>query len=264
MMYWSQGVKTEAYVAAPKLEQSYKLFVKCHGGYYVPLNQKHIVAFSTPDNPAFLLNQNILNGAPSNMISLFPMYQGYDKSEGTVHGLNSDTIDTQNAIKAVKAYFKSVHGRPSIEDGMVWLEGGSLGGGVVLKLASKRHDVVSVLAISSFIGWDIFGNWIKNHPGVRWARDLKIATKSYGPFNSDSKAFKLESINYKEITAPTLIIHGTADKVLPWQPVQIFYNKMKKYNKTVKFKLIKGGNHGLTNKSEKMNEVISNWERTLD
>lgn len=41
MMYWSDHVKTEAFVAVPKEPGSYPLFVNCHGGYAIALNVTH-------------------------------------------------------------------------------------------------------------------------------------------------------------------------------------------------------------------------------
>lgn len=258
MMYWSQGTKTAAYVAAPEKPGSYKFFVSCHGGYIVPLKQSHLVAFSTPEQSAILMNQNLLEKAPPGIITLLPMYQGYDTSEGTIHDLNSDTIDTENGIKAVKSYFNSNTKLPNIEEGMIWLEGESLGGGVALKLASERHDITSLVAISPFVGWDIYGNFLKKHQKISTDKNtLESAIQAYGPFDPKSKAYQQESIDYSKINTPVLLMQGTADKVVPWQTVQTLYKKMKADHQNVTFDLIKGGNHGLTNKKAEMTAILN-------
>lgn len=262
MMYWSQGLKVEAYVAAPNEPgRSFQLYLSLHGGYETPLHQKHVVAMADNDDlHVSLLGKNILQGASISVITVTPMYQGYGDSDGTVHGLNSDTIDTQNAIKAVKSYFQPNKNRPVIEGGLISLYGISLGGGVALKVASERSDIVGVIAISPFIGWDITGEFYKEHQNnSTWKNKLSYGVKFYGPFDPKRASYQQQSIDYKKISAPVLLIQGTKDPTVPWQTAQTFYQKMKADGQNVTFKLVKGGNHGLSNKTTQKNALINDW-----
>ncbi len=152
LMYWSQGLKVEAYVAVPKEESQYALMVICHGGYYLPPtpSQHH-----TKEIDGIPIGMNDIKNALPGFITVTPMYRGYGAGEGAVEGLNEDTIDTKNAIKAVANYTEHHKKVAKIEAHHLYLYGQSLGGGVALKLASLDKDVLAVEAISPYVGLDI-------------------------------------------------------------------------------------------------------------
>lgn len=253
MMYWSEGTKTEAYVAVPKGVGSFPLFISCHGGSAVPSKQKH----KTTIGGSYTLNKTIIRNVQPYVITLMPMYRGYGHSNGTVNGLYGDTVDVQNAIKAVMAYFNKSNQSPEvqIQKNRISLSGVSIGGGVALKVAALREDVASVVALSPFVGWDILGTWYQKHNPSR----LSNAEETFEPFDPDSTDYQKQSIPYKKIEARTLLLQGKKDEVVPWQTVKILYKKMKKNDQNVTFKLVEGGNHALTNKRDIANKIVNNW-----
>ncbi|WP_206919745.1 alpha/beta hydrolase family protein [Alicyclobacillus suci] len=180
-----------------------------------------------------------MEGASSTFIQVVPEYRGYDDSDGTVPGLDGETLDTNNAIKAVESHY---HVKPDHID----LLGTSMGGAVVLKLASERTDIHSVLAVSPFVGWDSMGEWAKNNlknpAASKWYNDM---TTVYGPFKPSTPKYQAVSIDYTKIHAPTLLLQGTADPTVPWQSVQFFYNELKQANKNAHLILVPGAGHGV-------------------
>ena len=254
MMYWSQGKKVEAYVAAPKKLGDFPMFVQLHGGYVIPEYNMHVKSLIN-NGETIPIDQSFIDYAEEDVITLAPMYQGYGESEGLINGINSNTIDTQNAIKALKGYLDSNKHFPHVEKGHLYVEGSSMGGGVAMKLASERSDIMSVVAISPFIGWDITANWEKAHDQGAY----ETFTFYYGPLRPNATKIKKDSIDFSKIKAPTLLVQGTKDPNVEWETVQTFYNKMKADHKNVTFKLIKGGNHGLTNKEDQLTQIYNDW-----
>ncbi|GGH77129.1 dienelactone hydrolase [Pullulanibacillus pueri] len=207
----------------------------------------------------------LLADSPLYGISIAPMYRGYGKSHGTVKGLDGDTIDTNNAIKAITTYFNSHKPYPDIQEDHIYLSGTSMGGGVALNIATLRKDITSVVAISPFVGWDIVGAYDEKHrENPIWSGYLKNAISAYGDFDPNSSRYKAQSIDYRKITAPVLLVQGTDDYHIPWETVQTFYKKMKQHQQKVTFKLIIGGNHSLSNKTSVLDQVISEWYNQWD
>lgn len=254
MMYWSQGKKVEAYVAAPKKLGNFPLFLQLHGGYVIPEYNMHVKSLEV-NWKTIPIDASLVDYAEEDVITLAPMYQGYGNSEGLINGINKNTIDTQNAIKAFKGYFDSNKHFPHVEKGHLYVEGGSMGGGVALKLASERSDILSVVAISPFVGWDIKAEWEKAHDQGAFEQ----FTFYYGPYRPNATKMKTDSVDYTKIKAPTLLVQGTKDPNVEWQTVQILYKKMKADHKDVTFKLVKGGNHGLTNKQNQLIQIYNDW-----
>lgn len=147
-----------------------------------------------------------------------------------------------NAIKAIESRYK-------VEHGHIYLQGTSMGGGVVLKVASEQPDIRSVVAISPYVGADVFVQWYLSNEqnAITHTKELYAGiTDAYGPFHPNELIYQKESIDYKKITAPTLLLQGTGDETTQWQTVQALYNEMKAAHKNVKFDLVKDADHGFT------------------
>jgi pimeloyl-ACP methyl ester carboxylesterase len=204
MMYWSDGIKSEAYVAVPKGPGTYSISIECHGGWTIPRNKSHVsfIALGHGTIPNKSPAQALLKQANKYRITLAPMYRGYGNSNGTVHGIYENTIDTKNAIKAVTAYFKENEKTRHIQK-RLYLYGISMGGAVALKTAAERNDVRQVEAVSPFVGWNIFDQWAKNHMAYdRWSDFYYASVAAYGPFDPESPVYQRQSIPYKKMKAP--------------------------------------------------------------
>ena len=66
--------------------------------------------------------------------------------------------------------------------------------------------------------------------------------------NVSSPAYQLRSPQPRSIHAPVLLLQGTADQEVAWQPVDLFYHQMQKAHRVVKLVLYPGGHHGLHDK----------------
>lgn len=200
LMYWSEGSKTEAYLAVPKVESSYPLVVNLHGGWAAPVKEKHV---SNVNGSVY--DDQMINNASPDVVTLVPMFRGYGSSDGTVNGISGETKDTQNAIKATDNYLKT-HGIV-MQQNQLYMIGTSTGGGVALKTASERQDIQFVVAISPFVGWDIIGSWYKDHKSnPEYENYLRNAEKIFGRFNPQKPSYKQESINIKGINTPVLLV----------------------------------------------------------
>lgn len=82
MMYWSNGVKTEAYLSVPQEKGTYSLEVNLHGGWIGPVKQTHVSLVG-----GVIFDKHLIEGSMPNIITVVPMYRGYGESGGTVNGL---------------------------------------------------------------------------------------------------------------------------------------------------------------------------------
>ena len=258
MMYWSDGLKVEAYVATPKGPGTFSLAVYCHGGWTIPMEVNHLKQMSG-EGGLVKFDSSLLNGVYYNRVTIAPLYRGYGNSDGKVEGIYENTRDTENAIKAVMNYFNSKKETRHVQD-FLYLEGWSMGGAVCMRVAAEREHVKSVIAISPFVGWNLFNTWEQeNDYNVNWFSFYYSSIKAYGQFDPNNETFKRQSIPYEKIKAPTLLIHGTSDHTVPWQATQFLYTKMIANHQDVTLKLIEGGNHGLTNKWDELGDIIYKW-----
>jgi dipeptidyl aminopeptidase/acylaminoacyl peptidase len=252
MTYMSEGEKAVAYVTLPKKEGSYPVNLSLHGGFPASKDLSHVTDMM---GVTFDKNMLLYSAAPG-LISLVPLYRGYGESDGTVPGLHGTTLDTSHAIDALTAYLEKNEKRKST--GKVFVSGTSLGGGVGLKLATIRDDIVDVVAVSPYVGLDPVYPWLLENPD-KDIGFLDMFQEAYGDYDQNSEQTKEESIDVKKIDVPVLILQGDADRHIDWQPVKSFYDELKKENDNTTFELIKGGDHGLMNKQEELKEINAVW-----
>lgn len=262
MMYWSEGIETAAYVTIPKKKGHYFLGVICHGGYVIPLDFEGIQSIDEENLDA----ESMLSEMSSEVITLQPLYRGYGESKGTAPGLYGATIDTNNAIEALYAYFKEGNMESSVRSGFISLSGGSLGGGVVLKLSQMRKDIDNVVAINPYVGLDLAYPWADNHPENDWNKGfLETYHKEFGDYDPASIQAKEESIELKRSFTPILIVQGQKDEVMNWELTQKFYEKLKKENQNEHtiLEFIPDGEHYLVENENELNQIIDNWYREI-
>ncbi len=231
LSYECAGQEVEAYMTEPGTRGHYPLLVDLHGGAAWNVNRSH-------DNFGFTAN-NAAGGASSRFIALYPEYQGYLGSSGPVRGLDTDAQDTMCAIRAVASL-------SAVNTHHVYLMGYSIGGGVALKAASLLPTVRAVVVVSPWVGLRDELPWLKQHaqPYTTFGHELLGVTRTYGVSPSQT-TFAAQSPTVQAISAPVLLLQGTADTHVPYQVVEQFYGQMKAAGKTVKLILYPGGHHGL-------------------
>lgn len=253
IFYMSQGVKVEEFVSIPRKNGKYPVVVNLHGGYAGP--QPTISHYN------FGYSAQSLAHAPDTQIIVEPEYQGYMESDGYVQDVQSNTKDVENAITSVMA-------SGQVEPNDIYLIGYSLGGGIVLKVASERNDVKAVVSVSPFMGNDEIIKWLNDHPHentplMKQRRSVIPYWESiWGNYQTNSSGYKGVSIidHISAIHSPVLILQGTGDQNVIWQTVSDVANQMKLEHKLVKFVLYPEGQHGLHDKyGQQSTQEIADW-----
>jgi dipeptidyl aminopeptidase/acylaminoacyl peptidase len=252
LFYISEGVKVEAYLSEPKASGKHPLLVILHGGWTGPQpSQFH-------DRSVGFQSES-LKYSKDNMIIIESNYRGYMDSEGSVQGLDGNTKDIQNVIKAAISL-------GNVKPESIYLLGYSMGGGVALRVASERNDVKAVVAVSSFVGWDEIIHWMDNHPNEN-STDIitkeRVLANYWKTFFKNHPGTERENSlldRIKDIQAPVFFLQGTGDQNVVWQTVEDFAEIMKSANKKIKFNLYPDGQHGLRDQyqNESIKE-IDNW-----
>lgn len=256
IFYWSKKTKTVAFLSIPKglKDSSHSFVVMCHGGYSEPENIKHVKNMGS-----LYFDSRLAANARPDVVTLTPLFRGYGASNGNIQGVFENTRDTQNAIKAAAVVLKQKGVK--LSDHKISLMGASMGGAVVLRLASERSDIDNVVAVSPLVGLNIMMPALQKYDDHgNFIQEFNTIEHGFGiPFNPQKKIYKQESIDYQKIKAPVLLIQGTSDDAVPWQSVQTFYEKMKAASKNVSLKLIPGGNHNLVNRQGILNQLLDQW-----
>lgn len=141
-------------------------------------------------------------------------YRGYSGSEGspTESGL---MLDAESALKFV------LDQNYQLQDLIFF--GESLGSGIATQLAA-RFDPYAVILESPFSSAESVGQ------GTYWFVPVKLLLRD-----------KFESIKFApKISAPVLIFHGTADKVVPYDEGKKLFNAIKSEKK---FVAVEGAGH---------------------
>lgn len=230
LYYWCGGQRVEAYLTVPTKVGRFPLLVALHGG----------SAWHAPHSGFGETAADAASAFTSRYVTLYPEYQGYMGSTGSVRGLHTDAMDTVCAIRAAEAT-----GR--IQAHAVYLLGYSLGGGVALTVAGLLPEAVrAVVAVSPWVGMQEELPWLKHHahPGTIFGHELQGLTDTYGVFPSRAQ-LAAQSPDLAVLKAPVLLLQGTADTHVPYQVVEEFYRRMKTLGKVVRLIIFPGGHHGL-------------------
>jgi len=229
LFYECNGARVEAYLTVPKGSRHDPLVVYLHGG--------SASGKSLPG--AGYSAAEVATLASPSYVELFPEYQGYQQSSGDVKGLYTDAVDTLVAVRAAESV-------TSIDPHRLYLIGVSLGGGVALKVAGMLQGVRAVIGLSPYVGLRTFVRWATNNsaPGSIANEQLNNLENRYGD-PPPASVLTRESPTISAISAPVLLLQGTADHHVAWQTVQQFYQAMKASGKAVKLVLYPGGHHGL-------------------
>jgi dipeptidyl aminopeptidase/acylaminoacyl peptidase len=128
------------------------------------------------------------------------------------------TVDTVNAVHALRRWDARRSGRPLVDEDRTGLLGRSMGGGVVYNALVAQPGLVDaavVYAPVSSRAADNFNRWIRDDPGRSRLSDLIL--DRYGEPGENPAFWRGVSPRtyFGRITEPVLIHHGTADESCP-------------------------------------------------
>jgi dipeptidyl aminopeptidase/acylaminoacyl peptidase len=242
--YRSAGRTVGGFLVVPLQGGPYPLLVLCHGGFLVPHpNLAHYIFRSPTGRVAFGYTAATLLTSrwPDNAVVFIPLYRGYGFSGGHVHGLPGDVADVENGLRALSTL-------KMIDMHEIYLRGVSLGGGIVLELARDNPAVKAVVAISPFVGYDLELTWAPRVNREPWIAEAGAIIAAYGTPLTNAAWYRRWSLydHAAQITAPVLLLQGTADDAVMWQTVQALADRLRAVHRPVRLIFFPGGNHGLT------------------
>jgi len=172
---------------------------------------------------------SFVNWLPAEGFNVFTFdYRGYGHSGGTPQrrGIHNDCIAAMEYITT----------RPGIDQNTLVIFGQSLGGANALAvLGEKRYDGVKAAAIdSTFYSYrTLVRDRIEKIPLLwiaKWPLSFLVISNSHSPGSS------VQNIS----PTPLLLIHGTADRVIPYHHAQDLFNKAREPKQLW---TVQGGNH---------------------
>lgn len=195
-----------------------------------------------------------------------------------VNGKNvfpENILDVKDAIRWIRKY-ADTYGFDVDKIG-VW--GSSAGGHLALMAAyTKDEDFLGIKELQPYsskvryvINWfapvDILALWEMKEPEVGCEKIKQYFGSEYD-YNCITKEQreiidKCFPINYvSKDSIPTLIVHGTADVLVPIEQARMLYEKLLEFKCDVRYVEIDGGNHGLSQITEEDAEVM--WKECFD
>jgi len=246
MMYRHDGLVLEALVDVPAgVAPRAPVLVVLHGGYLV----------SAPRLRHFPLGQTApgmihLSDLFPDAIVIAPEYRGYLQSQGHPAMVNANASDAEAALALVDARFGA-------NRHAVYLLGYSDGGAVALAMAETLPGVRAVVGVSPFTGYALDYAWENWQLGtdtdtaygiVTAALRLRAMQFAFGgsPGQVPARyAAALPDGRLTAITAPVLLLQGTADRHVLWQATRALSNRLAALGKRIRFVLYPGGHHGL-------------------
>jgi dipeptidyl aminopeptidase/acylaminoacyl peptidase len=184
-----------------------------------------------------------------------PDYRGSGNSQGQ-HELAKGEVD--DAISGID-YLKS---QGLVENGRVGLYGQSHGAAVAMLTSARDPDIKAVVEEAGFTdAADLYYNVVNNpDPNIRALLNDAEFMKAGTPDTAPAEYAVRSALNYAgSITAPTLIIHGALDPLIPVSQAERMYAALKAGGTVVEIKIYPNEAHCVSDPAGRV-EV---WELTL-
>jgi len=135
-------------------------------------------------------------------------YRGYGASE--------DTVTREGTLADAHAALDYLLGRPDVDHDRLMVFGQSLGGALAIVLAAQRKEIRSVVADGAFDHYRKVAAWHVHH-------SLLLLIAWWAPWLMSND---LNPIDYVGCIAPRplLIMHGTADRIVPVEMARRLYH----------------------------------------
>ncbi len=232
LIYWSRGLRCQAYLAVPPGHGPFPLLLDLHGGFPLGLPYHDAQVFSSAVEAASDLS---LGG-----VAFLPNYAGYGPSQGPVGDTKDDVVDTLNGLRALR----HIRGLPLRADA-TYLLGSSLGGGIALMVAERDQAARAAVLISSWPGAIVAWDWLSAAFPHLSQDDLTEYAALVGAHGDDvdSAWYRANSPNFTRIEIPILLIGGTSDPIVAPGMLRTLYGALKRQDHAVSLRFFPGG-HG--------------------
>ncbi len=231
-LYWSRGLRCQAYLVVPSSRTPQPLLIVLHGGFPLGLPYHDAQVYES----AFAAAGN----AQVDGIVFAPNYGGYGPSHGTVGDTRDDVIDTVNGLKALR----DVRGLRLAPDS-TYLAGSSLGGAIALMLAQRDPAVRAGVLISPWPGAVLALRWFAAAFPHLTQDDLAGYSNLVGlqGINADTTWYRTNSPDLARIHIPLLLIGGTHDPIVAPGMLRSLFAALRRHDRTVTLRFFPGG-HG--------------------
>jgi dipeptidyl aminopeptidase/acylaminoacyl peptidase len=241
------GISLVGIISVPDGKPPFPVIVICHG------------YSSSKDSESYTTLEKLL--IPSGVAVFRFDYRAHGESEGSWEDLTLGGVkaDIKSAIDHLLENFQE-----KINKKKLILYGGSFSGLPVVWLTSEDERIKYLICRSGVI--DPFKRYKRLYDINKWRnqgwigsiygnKDPRYTKLSYELINeiADLKIEKVAS----RVKVPTLIMHGTADKVVLPDHSHFLYRKLGSKKKTLK--LIEGVNHWYHGKRDEMQKTIVDW-----
>ncbi len=237
LRYRSRGLQVQAYLDVPKGKGPFPLLIYLHGG-----DVTQVLGHWTglPVYTAKLAAES----SNADSIVFIPNYGGYGPSEGNIGSPYDCYLDTQNGLKAL-GYVRGLH----IKRDATYPFGFSLGGYVALKLAANDTQVRAAVLDSPWPGALTYDDWVqKMGTDALGSDDLFFWAEQERVFGTDlrSAVYQQNSVNFRVIHVPVLIIGGQQDPKLPPSLMQLLRDQLALSHVSVVLDMVSGGHAPIT------------------
>ncbi len=233
LVYWSRGLRCQAYLDVPAGKGPFPLLVELHGGEIFSGDPVHYTGYPTID-------PSIAAGiATAHAISFLPNYGGYGQSQGTPGDPYQNYRDVVNGLSALR----QISGLHILADA-TYLWGFSMGGDVAMILAAHDRNVRAAELVSPYAGPVAMMEWMDAQPQDALTSgdltDYATMLSQYGK-NLTAKWYQENSYAYSSIHIPVLIIGGAKDPGFPPALLETMATGLKRYDDQVEIRFFPGG-----------------------
>lgn len=250
LTYESDGHPVQGYLGVPPGKGPFQLLVVLHGGYIEatghPSAEMGITAADAADH--------VVEPA---LVVFMPNYRGYRPSPGDVQDGYQDYLDTLYGLRAVES-LRNVHVAPR----ETYLEGGSLGGFVALRLAESDPSVRAVVLTSPWPGAEWALSWLNANFMRLDKKDIAFYDELQGMrTNAVTPWLRENSVAFSDLKAPILIIGGRQDQLNPPAMVEALASEIRRYDPHVTLDFVPGGHAPIGNPQwdDDFSDFMNHW-----
>lgn len=244
IIYWSDGLKIQAFAAAPKGAKNLPVIIFNRGG-----NRDFGALWMQKwERGKYPVPQGFSTLAKEGYLVIGCNYRGSGKSEGKDEFGGNDLNDVLNLFKVIDEL-------PEADPERIGMYGWSRGG-MMAYMAMPKTKSIKVLVV----GGAPTDKTVVDRPSMERGVYAELIPNYWK--NKKKELIKRSSIYFvKKMpkNVPILILHGEADQRVKVSDAIEMERRLKLNNHPCELTVFKGGNHGLMNYSKQRNEAVLDW-----